>query len=478
MTDISKKQYLLSSCRQTIAKMQEIKVGKMYLYIGEKLNICECKTKDGKSAIIIGNAFCADRIRKSVKEDITNVTEKDIGCATRFWTGSWVLVTENTLFTDACGLISAFYVSQNNVWFVSSSLALLSEILGKSIDVGVNSEGLTWQILPKTIVDGVRALVCTQKVILSEEKIRLEPRIWISDERNLSTQEKCKRVSEMLVNAVSNIGEFSEKRIVVALTGGKDSRVTFSALLKSGVDFSAYTAEHDNISSSDRVVPQKLCDMFNKDYIYIKKSKFDCIKYNDYMHFCGKNANGADANFYACGQFDGFKEDTVIIRSGLYEAGQTYSREIAGGEPKSFCDGIMAYNIELQRAGKQRDAFFEWMSYVDENPIDYIDIRDRFYIEQRAGGWVSAIEQSLDINDFTSIQIANCEEILSILLSCNNDERNNLSLSYETINLLEPEVLKIAVNQRTITDKLLRVKGVFKNPVSKVKRFINKCVRR
>jgi len=293
----------------------------------------------------------------------------------------------------------------------------------------------------------------------------------MKDRTLLSTEEKCRKVANMLENAVHNIHKFSGKRIVIALTGGKDSRVTFSALVKSGVPFSAYTAQHDNISSSDRTVPKKLCSMFGKDYIYIKKKKTSKDRLCDYMHFCGNNSDGADALFYARGQFDSFGEDTVILRSGLYEAGQTYSRGIAGSDEESFEKGMKSYySNEFSKNDLQKSAFDEWLKYIKENPASFVDIRDRFYIEQRAGGWVSAIEMSLDINDFTSIQIANCKEILSVLLSCNETERKKLSLSYDTVRMLCEKALDVEINKRSFSDKLIPLKA-------RVRRYLKKAVR-
>ena len=86
----------------------------------------------------------------------------------------------------------------------------------------------------------------------------------------------------------------------------------------------------------------------------------------------------------------------------------------------------------------QSKAFEKWLQYVKNNPIDFIDIRDRMYIEQRVGGWASAIEQALDINDWCSIHIANCRELVSLLLSATEEERNNLSLSFEPIKNMVP----------------------------------------
>lgn len=478
MTDITKKQYLLSSCRIENLSMTEHRIGEYYLYTDRQLNTAVCKTADGKDVFLLGNAFCMDEDGKSVLEDIGHSTESQLEQATRCWTGKWTVVTASELFTDACGLIPAFYINKDGNFYVSSSLALISRELGTQSDLCVNDQGLTWHFLPDTIIQGVRGLICTEKLKLRETHVETEFCNWISDNASLSTQEKCAKVAELLVNGVKNIGVFSGRKMLLALTGGKDSRVTFCALLKSGVSFSTYTAEHDNISSSDKIIPVKLAKHFGIEHKYIKKGKFSAEKLKDYKNFIAGNSNGADAVFYACGQFDQISSDAVVIRSGLYEAGQTYSRGLCDNSVEGMQNGIIRYYSELQKQGAQRTAFDKWIEYVKHNTVDGIDIRDRLYIEQRVGAWASAIEQSLDINDFLSIQIANCAELMSVLLSCNDKERKELALSYETMRLLEPQVLEYDVNKPAFMDKVLRAKQIAKNPLVKARKFLNRVHRR
>ncbi len=474
MTDISKKQYILSSCKLELVNMQEHQVAEMYLYTSDKLNISKCETVNGKKVFILGNAFCTDVQEKRVEDDINSFSGDDIQSATSFWSGRWTLITETELVTDATGLMGAFYGEKDENWFVSSSLALVAETMGATVDGAVKARGVSWQILPDSIINGVKKLLSTQKISFSNGNMQIVHNNWIKDYREKSTEEKCNAVANILVNAVKNMAEFSDKKLMLALTGGKDSRVTFSALVKAGVPFECYTAEHENLSSSDKTVPKKLSGEFGVKHNFIKRKPISTEMLADYYHFSVGNSKGADASFYACKQFSCFGEDTIVIRSGLFEAGQTYARSYTLPDIESFEKGITTYYSDLQNDENQKSAFSEWLQNAKENPIDYVDIRDRFYIEQRVGGWAAAIEQSLDINDFTSIQIANCAELLSILLTCDEKERETLALSYETIKILEPKALEIPVNQVDFSDKLLRLKRILRNPIKKLKNFKNK----
>lgn len=457
--------------------MSERRVGEYYLYTDGQLNISETMTADGKEVFLLGNAFCMDKADKNVLSDIEGSVETELKCVTGYWTGRWALLTESFLITDACALMSAFYIVRDGEFYISSSLALLAETLGLRTSGQVGKSGLTWHFVPDTIVEGVSALVPTEILRFDGKNVDTEFFDWTVDYKGLSTNEKCERLAELLVNGLKNIHLFSGKNIVLALTGGKDSRVTFSALVKSGVPFVAYTAEHGNISASDKNVPARLAKRFGVEHRYITKGKFDSGMLEDYLRFTNGNSNGADAEFYSYGQFSKFPKDSILIRSGLYEAGQTYSRGLFQNSVESMQSEIINY-YGIKENDVKYVAFYRWLDYVKDNPIDKIDLRDRLYVEQRAGGWVSAIEQSLDINDFTSIQIANSRELLSILLSANDEERRELSLSYQTIGLLAHEALEFDVNKVTFGDRLIRVRQIAKDPISKVKRLINKIHRR
>lgn len=478
MTDITKKQYVLSSAPLSIDGMRGYRVGDNYLYTGDGLCVSEIASADGRKTLLLGNAYCTDAAEKSVQEDIRAFSGESILSATRFWTGRWLLVTETELVTDATGLMGAFYSVNEDAFYISSSLAVMAELLHEKLDKTVTENGLSWQILPGARLTGVKTLLCTQQILFEGNTMRVIPNDRFQERREVSTDEKCEAMAEMLVNAAKNIHTYSGKRVVLALTGGKDSRLAFAALLKSGIPFSSYTAVHKNISSSDKSVPAKLAKMFGVEHRFVRQEPYRQDMLSDYEHFCAGNSNGADGYFYAHGQFSDFDEKTLVIRSGLFEAGQTYARSYTAPDMEGFVAGMVGYYAELRTSDAERSAFDEWVQNASAHPIDGIDIRDRFYLEQRVGGWASAIEQSLDINDFTSIQIANCEAILSILLSCSEEERQTLALSYETIRLLEPRALQVPVNKKSIGDRLLRVKNILRNPLGKLRRFIYKKHRR
>lgn len=467
--NVSNKQFVLSSKKKDICDMEEIPLSHSFLYAGKNLKVEKVRTQDGIDVILLGYAFCMDEIGITPTKVLSKSNSNDIADISRWWTGRWALLYNNQFFTDATGLMNAFYFKSNEGWIISSSLALMSKIIEVPITKAVNTTGLSWQILPSSLIDNVNTLFCTQKCVWGDDGLDVVFQNRIYDYTDLPLSEKVERLSTMLKNALCNIQKFSGKNITLALTAGKDSRLVLSAALSAGIHFDSYTALHPNISSSDRKLPPEMAKRIGFRHNLIKPHNRDNNKYNEYLEFCGNNSKGADIIFYSNGQFEDFNESHIIIRSGIFEAAQQYGRLIIKGNTiEQLEDGIRNY-YSSDMNEKQARALSDWVEYAKNNPIDYIDIRDRFYIEQRVNGWVAAIEQSLDINDFTSIQIANCSELISILLSATKEERERLALSFDSIKLMTPELMKYPVNQRYLSDTLrIYVNGIKK----RIKRLI------
>ena len=451
--------------------MIEYPINCAYLYVDKLLQCQKAISADGKDIYLLGHAYCMDKKDKTPVDDIGKTLFNELENVSHNWTGRWLLIGNRQLITDASCLMSVFYHSDEHGWYVSSSLALISRLSGSPIGSSVNPTGLTWQLLPKTLLDEVNALFCTEKLEWDESKIYIKPIKKFKDCNSLSTQEKVVAISSMLQNALWNINKYSGKNVTIALTAGKDSRLVLSAALATGISFESYTAIHPNISRSDEGIPVEISHRFDFKHQLIKPKRFDMLKEKDYQEFSSYNTLGTDMFFYAHGQFDGFTRDTVIIRSGIFEAAQHYGRSImTDATLEALEEGVRKY-YSSDISKKQDKALKEWIAYAKENPIPFVDVRDRFYIEQRVNGWVAAIEQAMDINDFTSIQIANCSELISVLLSATDEERSNLSLSFEPIKLMTPGLMEFPVNKRLFRDTF----RIYKNGIIKRINKILQC---
>lgn len=478
MQDIFKKQYVLSSCELELPNMQRHLIGTAYLYTHSMLKVEKLVTESGRQMIVLGNAYCTDSAPKTIKEDVADWDGDSLVELTQYWTGRWALLTEGELVTDACGLMAAFYKIEENNWIVSSSLAVMAELCHATRNGICSLRGINWQLLPGSRVDGVNKLCSTQKLVFSDKQLSVAPYIWPKDHTSLTTEEKSREMNQMLITACKNIAGNGEKPLMLALTGGKDSRLVLAALLNSGVHFETYTFAYPNLSVADKTLPVKMSRSFGIRHNFIKRRKLDEKKEDEYIRFTFGDSNGMDAVFYAYGQFEQIPKDAVVIRSGIFEAGQSYGRTVAGNTLESFERGIRNYYADDLVDERQNHAFELWLRWTENNPINFIDIRDRFYIEQRVGGWAAAIEQSFDINDFTSIQIANCPKLLSLLLSATEEERKAVAISMQSIEQLQPDLLKYPVNKKTVLDMVYFAFDVMKSPTKRLRNFINRYRRK
>ena len=194
MIDITKKQYVISAIKRNLPQMKEILLpNDIYLYIGAQLSTQYIYNANGDQYILLGNAFHTKERNTSISEVTKLYSGNDINDLVNSWTGRWILITPKEIQIDACGLMSAFYVLGNE-WCISSSLAIMSKITGVKSKRQVADQGITWQILPYTLVDGVMALLCTQKFTLQNKNLSVVFNQWIIDYRNLTTIEKSKRI--------------------------------------------------------------------------------------------------------------------------------------------------------------------------------------------------------------------------------------------------------------------------------------------
>ena len=132
---ISNKQYLLSSVKLNLSEMIEMVLNNgCFLYIGDGLKTRRVVDDKKNEIVLLGEAFCTNVFPRDVSEDFIGLNKENFLDKTQYWTGRWVLVYDNELITDACGLMSAFYYEGTEYWCVSSSLALMEKALTKKLN--------------------------------------------------------------------------------------------------------------------------------------------------------------------------------------------------------------------------------------------------------------------------------------------------------------------------------------------------------
>lgn len=105
------------------------------------------------------------------------------------------------------------------------------------------------------------------------------------------------------------------------------------------------------------------------------------------------------------------------------------------------------YNLKHHR--HQEKGILEYIDWVNEYlklfPED-IDLRDRFYLEQRLRGWLSPLQQGLDLVLGERIHLYNSQMFICALLCLPEKKRRRKNFVKELIDRMAPELNNIPYN--------------------------------
>lgn len=392
---------------------------------------------------ILGHAYQVDDKCDSPMEELKKVqTQEDIHKIIESWTGCWVLIYEEYIFMDACGLLGCFY-SENGI--ISSSIHCINQVL-KRKDRNpriMHKFGLDYFPGPDTSYSDIKRLMPSQ--ILNVINHSIGKRILVNTSlKYKNNDQRVNAIVSCFQNVLGQIVKEYGERIMVPLTGGYDSRTLVALLEYCNIkDYQLFTMEHDNITEQDKTLPPLIADKLQRPYQYIRRNRTsDRKRYREYNQHCAYMAADEDRNFYAYHQYPECEERTALLRANVWECawGKYYKRI------SSFGDNISKFKkqyVNVRRRQDMRKSLEKWFANVRQDNQD-IKFANRFYWEQRVGCWLSSVEQSLTIMEcIDSIPLVNCNRILSILLDFDIETRKNKKHQVMIIEKACPELLEI-----------------------------------
>lgn len=237
-----------------------------------------------------------------------------------------------------------------------------------------------------------------------------------------------------------------DRKILIALTGGYDSRTLLALAHYADIHYECFTLEHEIMTIGDAETPQRLCDQLKCPYTYLSRKAEDYSKelVDEYRLHTDGLANDKDMIYYAHRQYQKLCEKfgkVVFLRSSVWENAVEYYRKFIGEEfnPEIIYDNYNAPNGTLVHDSLHE--YFEWCKLNEQKGISDCN---RFYWELREGCWLSSIEQGFDlIDDGISLQPANCRNLLSILMSFPKEERIVKEHQVKIIKTACPEISDI-----------------------------------
>ena len=351
-------------------------------------------------------------------ESVAEILEREY-----YWCGRYILLLDDMIYMDAAGMMSVFYGGG----YISNSLNLIRELLG----LGLKKEKLYPGLLPDfvpgvdTLYDGVKRLLPGFSYNIVENKLSHRALLPNAPVELESEEERVRVFCEEFASCLKNMcRHFDGKTMMIACTGGRDSRATVAGFEYAGLPYELFLLEHDEISDADVELSRRVSGAMGKKLHYIKRNKadFSADKQAAFdRHTCNYVVD-ADREFCAYGQYDRLISEIggemVILRGSVWPI----ICERFDGIP---VDKIGSLYSALDFNKSFRESTDSWKKLVSDDDLNgNIGDANRIFWELREGCCVSSIEQAFDIYDELSpIQPVNCRRLLSLLFGFDKQSR-------------------------------------------------------
>ena len=376
------------------------------------------------------------------------------------WSGRWILISDSEIHLDAGGLIGCFYRtiqrgSTTELW-ASSSPALIVAIPGRERirHVGAKihyGKGMDWYPLPRSGFAGVNKLLPTQVLSLAGTRDgRVLPRSPLLDaEKPKTHEETLDALQRSLVTSLSRL-RAGDEAIWLPLTAGLDSRLILAAARQADLPLTTFTQDYPLMESADLQLPPLLARELGYEHRQLRPGRFSRSRKALFdAHTAGHCVDG-DRRFFAHGQWEMIPAPALILRGGVFELGRCYFH-------RKFPEPAAPDLVELLAARFHFDEFHpksfahhagiaEWVEWTTTTTQPGLDWRDRLYLEQRIAGWVSSIEQALDLTSYERAYIANCHEYMSTVLTLPEAARRTGQHHVDLIARMAPQLLRFPFN--------------------------------
>ena len=355
--------------------------------------------------------------------------------------------------TDAAGLMSLYYGGSALRPFVTSSPALAAH-LAEADPLPIELKwkvGLNWIPSPGSRVAGVARLMRDQMLDIPHVAVEFFPREVVPSD---SAEQAAHMLSSGLLHVLRQVEEAHDK-VYLALTAGLDSRTLFAALLAADVKFEAITQRFPGVDTGDLRIPAELCRYAGIPHKVVRMDRPDEKAMAALRIHTAASSEGADGSYLIPGNSYGFLEkDTALLRGGCFEVGRRFYQRRLGELELAGATGEQLLSKFGPEANEDMAGFLDrWLAWRRSHR-DGLDLTDSFYLDQRLGGWLSAVEQGLDVLPGNSIQPVNCERFFAALTAPEAEERYAGVLQQNIIRSFDRNLLKFPINPVSFGTKI------------------------
>jgi hypothetical protein len=373
------------------------------------------------------------------------------------WTGRWLLLNESELHLDACGLLGCFYRtihegSTAELW-ASSSPALLAALPGRApierraprIHWG---RGMEWYPPPKSGFTGVSRLLPTQILVLPvEAQQRVVARSPLVDVGRPTYDQILDALHGSLVTSLRRL-EARGEPMWLPLSSGFDSRLILAAAKHADLPLETFTQEYPLMPTGDRRYPPLLARELGYGHTFIRPARFSRRREELFDAHCARHCVEMDRRFFAHGQWEAIPPPAQILRGAVFWA-YTMNRKFPDPVVSDLSQAISKrFGFDEYHRGScsHFEGIGEWVDWVVRTPHAGLDWRDRLFLEQSNGGWVSSVEQALDLTAYERFYVANSHTYVSTTLALSEATRRSKRHHVDLIGRMAPEVLRFPFN--------------------------------
>jgi hypothetical protein len=376
------------------------------------------------------------------------------------WCGRWILIGDAEVHLDAGGLIGCYYRTIDDggraeLW-ASSSPAILASLGGgrgrlEQAPKLHPGKGMEWYPLPRSGFDGVDKLLPTQILRLSANvHPRVMPRPPLVDVAGTeSYSDLVAALQRNLTTALRRLAE-GEEAVWLPLTSGLDSRLVLAAASYVELPLKTFTQTYPLMSRADRSLPPLLAKEAGYEHRRLSPARGSRSRRRLFDAHTGRHCADGDRWFFAHGQWEMIPAPAMILRGGVFELGRCYFHRKFPDRRTEDLLGLLAAGFHFDEfhpsSRAHHEGIAEWVEWVARTPRRGLDWRDRLYLEQRIAGWVSTIEQALDLTSYNRVYLANSHEYLSTMLAIPEARRCRGQHHLDLIQRMAPELLRFPFN--------------------------------
>lgn len=381
--------------------------------------------------ILIGFCIQSAPDRHQNLDDIFNNNIEDIELVLSTLVGNYIIIYKNMIYKDIGNLYKVFLYNNNDEILISNNALIFKNIL--NLDLGKKKKfgGHNFQYCPagKSCFSKVLTLYNSQNINIYG-KIYHNSIIKNKIINKLTKNNFVKMHTEYCCQIITNLYNYlkdKKKRLFLALTGGRDSRMILSVCLHLKIPFEVITLK---INKNDLDISKEICKKYNLKHTIID---FDKFKINANKKKEWENIIGDEF----------LEKDNEIIQKKVLES------VMNEGDCIIFGNGPEWVRKESASGGVNNIDHINYNLYkkwIKNYPEKTMPLRSRMFLEVKIGGWLSSIQHSYDMcSKIQRFCFPISEKIVanSFLLG---SKHNGLNINENVIKLLMPGLNNIRYN--------------------------------